>query len=37
MDMREILHRISERENLSAEEIYRALEEIVDGGENKPD
>lgn len=32
MDMREILHRISEGENLSAEEVYKALEEIVDGG-----
>ncbi|WP_170144805.1 anthranilate phosphoribosyltransferase [Hydrogenivirga caldilitoris] len=30
--MREILHRISEGENLSAEDMYRALEEIVDGG-----
>ena len=32
MDMREILHRISEGKNLSAEEVYRTLEEIVDGG-----
>lgn len=31
MDMRGILHKLSERENLSAEEIYDVLVEIVDG------
>ncbi len=31
MDMREILHKLSEKENLSAEEVYTALVEIVDG------
>ncbi|NPA41175.1 MAG: anthranilate phosphoribosyltransferase [Aquificae bacterium] len=29
--MREILHKLSEKENLSAEEVYTALVEIVDG------
>ncbi len=31
MDMREILHKLSERENLSSEEVYSALVEMVDG------
>ncbi len=30
--MKEILHKISEGENLTAEEMYSALKEIVDGG-----
>ncbi len=31
MDLRTVLHRISERENLSSEEMYGVLEEIVNG------
>ena len=31
MDMREILNKLSEKENLSAQEVYSALREIVDG------
>jgi len=31
MDMRSILHKLSEKENLSADEVYSALVEIVDG------
>ena len=31
MDMRDVLHKLSEKENLSAEEVYGALVEMVDG------
>ncbi len=32
MDIRTVLHKLSEKEDLSAEEVYTALTEIVDGG-----
>jgi len=32
MDMREVLHKLSEREDLTSEEVYSALVEIVEGG-----